>query len=260
MMVIRAGRMKNGPCDAQAAQVWRSAHLWLSHRPLRPGARPHPRCRRRHIQLGRQDMDVPWTQRHARPADGLRARPQTRAQAAGCSEGEPACGQRLRVAGGGRAWLQPLTVHSLGRYVDDMVLVHPSKELLLEVRQLIGQWLDGRGLRLHPRKMYLQHYGKGVMFVGGMIKPGRKYISRRTCGRLYARIYQYNQRLAAAAPTREQLEGIVATLNSYLGMMCHYNALYLFRRVLRHVAREWYRYAYFSRRGRRVKAVLRQAA
>lgn len=151
-------------------------------------------------------------------------------------------------------------VPHFGRYVDDMVLVHPSEEHLLKTRQLIEQWLSGHGLRLHPRKMYLQHYGKGVMFVGGMIKPGRKYISHRTRGRLYARIYQYNQQLAAAAPTHEQLEGMVATINSYLGMMCHYNALHLFRRVLMHVSPVWYRYGYFVRRARRVKMAVRQAA
>ena len=95
------------------------------------------------------------------------------------------------------------------------------------------------------------------MFVGGMIKPGRKYLSHRTRGRLYAKVYHYNQLLAAADPTREQLEGMVATMNSYLGMMCHYNELCLFRHVLMHVSPQWYRHVWFSRRGRRVKAVMR---
>ena len=80
------------------------------------------------------------------------------------------------------------------------------------LRRQIAQWLAERGLRLHPRKMYLQHYSKGVMFVGGMIKPGRKYLSHRTRGRLYAR-----------------------------------------------VSPAWYRHVWFSRRGRRVKAVMRMA-
>ena len=149
------------------------------------------------------------------------------------------------------------SVPHFGRYVDDMVLVHPSAEHLLKTRRLIEQWLSGHGLRLHPRKVYLQHYSKGVMFVGGMIKPGRKYLSHRTRGRLYAKVYHYNQLLAAADPTREQLEGMVATMNSYLGMMCHYNELCLFRHVLMHVSPQWYRHVWFSRRGRRVKAVMR---
>ena len=146
-----------------------------------------------------------------------------------------------------------------GRYVDDMVLVHPSKSHLLAVRQRIMDWLDGRGLRLHPKKMYLQHYAKGVMFVGGMIKPGRKYISHRTRGRLFAKMHHYNQLLAAPEPpTHMQIVDMVATMNSYLGMMCHYNELCLFRHVLMHISPSWYRYVYISKRGRSVKLVERR--
>ena len=39
-----------------------------------------------------------------------------------------------------------------GRYVDDMVLIHPSKRHLLEVKAKIGVWLSAHGLTLHPRK------------------------------------------------------------------------------------------------------------
>mgnify|MGYP002858627745 CR=1 FL=1 len=149
-------------------------------------------------------------------------------------------------------------VPHFGRYVDDMVLIHPSADHLLAVRRQIACWLRRRGLRLHPKKMYLQHYAKGVMFVGGMIKPGRKYISRRTTGRLFSKIHYYNSLLAdPERATPEAVESMVATMNSYLGMMCHYDAQRLFRRVLLRVSPLWYRHVYFSRRGRRVKAVLR---
>ena len=148
-----------------------------------------------------------------------------------------------------------------GRYVDDMVLVHPSEQHLLSVRKLIGGWLAVRRLRLHPRKMYLQHHAKGVMFVGGMIKPGRKYISHRTVGRLFAKVEYYNRLMAEQAQlTAVQTEKMVATMNSYLGMMCHYETRRLFRRLLSRISSPWYRYAYFSRRGRRCKMVARLAA
>ena len=51
-------------------------------------------------------------------------------------------------------------IEHYGRYVDDMVLVHPSKERLLAVKANIAAWLTAHGLSLHPRKMYLQHYTK----------------------------------------------------------------------------------------------------
>lgn len=150
-------------------------------------------------------------------------------------------------------------VRHYGRYVDDMVLIHPSQEHLLQVRRLVDRWLLMRGLLLHPRKMYLQHYAKGVLFIGGMVKPGRKYISHRTKGHLFCRIHHYNDMLdAPEPPSLQQLTEMVAVMNSYLGLMCHYNEQYLFRRVLRTITPVWYRHLYFSRRGRHIKAVLKK--
>lgn len=154
----------------------------------------------------------------------------------------------------------PWDVKHFGRYVDDMALVHSSVGHLLEVKARIVDYLRERNLMLHPKKMYLQHYSKGVMFVGGMIKPGRKYISHRTVARLFAKIHWYNQQLADGKDvTTAFLESMTSSLNSYLGMMKHYNSERLFHRVLRRVSPDWYRYVYFSKRGRRVKLVHRTA-
>ena len=145
-----------------------------------------------------------------------------------------------------------------GRYVDDMVLVHPSAVYLLQIRDRIIRWLAERGLTLHPKKMYLQHYSKGVMFVGGMIKPGRKYISHRTIGRMFAVIHHYNQLLAGPSQvSQSDIEALTASMNSYLGMMRHYESERLFHRVLSRISADWYRYTYISKRGRRVKLVAR---
>ena len=145
-----------------------------------------------------------------------------------------------------------------GRYVDDMVLVHPSAVYLLQIRDRIIRWLAERGLTLHPKKMYLQHYSKGVMFVGGMIKPGRKYISHRTIGRMFAVIHHYNQLLAGPSQvSQSDIEALTASMNSYLGMMRHYESERLFHRVLCRISADWYRYTYISKRGRRVKLVAR---
>lgn len=149
-------------------------------------------------------------------------------------------------------------VPHFGRYVDDMVLIHPSADHLLSVYEKMKRWMNANGLTMHPRKMYLQHYTKGVMFVGGMIKPGRKYISRRTTGRLLAKIHYYNRLMADSLMDSAEAESMVATMNSYLGTMCHYDAQRLFRRMLRHVSPLWFRHAYFVRRGRRCKIVLKK--
>lgn len=146
-----------------------------------------------------------------------------------------------------------------GRYVDDMVLVHPSVSHLLHVRQLIKEWVERHHLRLHPRKMYLQHFSKGVMFIGGMIKPGRKYVSHRTMGCLFSKIHGYNQKLADKNQvTVELLCSLLSTMNSYLGTMRHYNAQRQFCRVLDRMSSDWFHWFYVSRRGRRYKLVMRK--
>ncbi|MDR1121422.1 MAG: RNA-directed DNA polymerase [Dysgonamonadaceae bacterium] len=52
-----------------------------------------------------------------------------------------------------------------GRYVDDFVLIHQDKAFLLETKQKIDRYLRQEcHLELHPHKIYLQHYRKGVAF------------------------------------------------------------------------------------------------
>ena len=148
-------------------------------------------------------------------------------------------------------------VEHYGRYVDDMVLVHPSQDHLLEVRKRISRWLSTRGLMLHPRKMYLQHYTKGVLFIGGMILPGRKYLSNRTVGFCYNAIERLN-RLAASSPDYVLTHGeeFVSTVNSYLGMMRHFSSYKLRRKVMEHVGKEWWKIIYFE--GHIEKVVLKK--
>ena len=142
----------------------------------------------------------------------------------------------------------------------NVALIHPSAKHLLAVRDKIMNHLGGLNLKLHPKKMYLQHYAKGVMFVGGMIKPGRKYISNRTIGRLFAKVHWYNTWLAATEnPCRKDIESMVACMNSYLGTMRHYNSDRLFHRFLSQVGARWYGHTYINKRGTRVKLMLKAA-
>lgn len=144
-----------------------------------------------------------------------------------------------------------------GRYVDDMVLVHPSKARLLEVKDRIAAWLAAHGLLLHPYKMYLQHYRKGVPFIGGMILPGRTYVSKRTLGFCYDAIERLNR---AAREDRTYVfrhgEHFVSTLNSYLGMMSHFNSYRLRRKLMERIGKEWWQVMYIE--GHIEKAVLKR--
>jgi len=146
-----------------------------------------------------------------------------------------------------------------GRYVDDMVIVDESKERLLELRKKIDNWLKGHGMTLHPKKTYLQHCAKGVRFVGSVIKPGRKYIAARTMGNFIRKVYRQNE-LAESKQglSRKEVFHYVAMVNSYMGMMLHYQSGRHFRRFLSRISPSWYRYTIIVKRGRRVKLVARR--
>ena len=73
-----------------------------------------------------------------------------------------------------------------GRYVDDLVIVHKDKEYLKSVIPLLRKYLqDELFLELHSKKIYLQHFSKGVNFLGTVIKPHRIYIQNHIKGNFY---------------------------------------------------------------------------
>lgn len=105
-----------------------------------------------------------------------------------------------------------------GRYVDDFVCVHPDKEYLLSLYHDARIFLrDHLGLRLHPRKFYLQESRKGVSFAGASIKPGRTYGSRRTCKGLFSAVAEYNKGLTDKTD-------FLHSANSYMGLLRHYDS------------------------------------
>jgi len=87
-----------------------------------------------------------------------------------------------------------LHIKYYGRYVDDFVLIHPSKEYLKLSISYIRDYLKEKlHLELHPNKIYLQHFSKGVKFLGAVIKPYRIYIASRTKGNFYKAIEKQNK-------------------------------------------------------------------
>lgn len=150
-------------------------------------------------------------------------------------------------------------IEGYGRYVDDMVLIDRSIEKLLKVRGLINKWLRERGHRLHPRKVYLQHFRKGVLFVGGMIRPGYVLMGHRSIGFATDYIREQNQLIerVGGQVTKEEVAHFVASMNSYLGMTLQFQAFGVSHDMIGSLSPLWYRHAYFTRRGRRCKMVLK---
>ncbi len=139
-----------------------------------------------------------------------------------------------------------------------MVLIDRSQERLLEIKQRIFLWLSERGMELHPKKMYLQHYTKGVNFIGGRIMPGRIYIHNRSLGFAFDKLIMWNK-LAENNENfaEEHAEQYIAVLNSYLGMLRQYSAYNQRKKLIRNIGKEWWNVMYIQ--GHLEKAVLKKA-
>jgi len=117
-----------------------------------------------------------------------------------------------------------LGIKYYGRYVDDFVIVHEDKEYLIRLIDIIRTFLKAElRLTIHPKKIYLQHYSKGVPFLGTYIKPNRIYIGKRTKSNFYRAILRQNEVAKKAKPTIEKQVKFQSSMNSYLGIMKHYN-------------------------------------
>lgn len=125
-----------------------------------------------------------------------------------------------------------LKVHYYGRFVDDFFLVHEDKEHLKSLIPTIKEFLKSElKLTLHPKKIYLQHYSKGIHFLGMVLKPHRITIGRRITGNFYTAITKHNDLVNQQKPNKEEKSAFLSSMNSYLGILKHYNT-YQYRKHL----------------------------
>ena len=143
--------------------------------------------------------------------------------------------------------------HDLGiryyaRYVDDFIIVHEDKDYLKALIPVIKARLqDHLKLTLHPNKIYLQHYSKGVQFLGAVIKPHRIYIAKRTQGNFYEAIVKQNVQVLAQKPGKVQQAAFLSRMNSYLGILKHYKTHKLRKRLLfKNLSARWWHCVYLS--------------
>ena len=128
-----------------------------------------------------------------------------------------------------------------GRYVDDMYAISSDKGKLLALIPDIREHLAKIGLRLNEKKFYLQHYSKGIRFTGAVVKPGRIYPIRRNVKKFEEEVCKLN-----SCKTADEVLAVVPTVNSYLGMLVHYNTYELRRRVLLRLDHPIYKFIYIK--------------
>jgi RNA-directed DNA polymerase len=133
-----------------------------------------------------------------------------------------------------------------GRYVDDFILIHTDKDYLLWMIQKIDSYLSTElNLQLHPHKIYLQHYTKGVAYLVAIIKPHRTYVGSRIKGNFYEAIKEQNEITKSQIPTKSEVDAFVTIMTSYLGIMKHHKTYKLRRQMItQNLSENWWKYTY----------------
>ncbi len=136
-----------------------------------------------------------------------------------------------------------------GRYVDDFVLIHPDKEYLKKIIPVISDFLQTElKLTLHPKKIYLQHFTKGIKYLGAVIKPYRIYTASRTKGNFYKTMQKWNKYIENK-PNKElskpELKLFISSINSYLGISRQFST-YKMRKtmILQNMSQYFWKYVY----------------
>ncbi len=141
-----------------------------------------------------------------------------------------------------------LGIKYYGRYVDDFILIHQDKNYLKWMISKIETYLiDELHLILHPKKIYLQHFSKGVSFLGAVIKPHRMYIASRAKNNFYKAIKAQNSIVIDHKPSIAEQKDFISKMNSYLGIMCHYKSYNMRKKMLfKNLSAWWWNYVFLT--------------
>lgn len=94
------------------------------------------------------------------------------------------------------------------------------------------------GLTLHPKKIYLQPAKNGVPFLGAYIKPNYIMAGKRVLKNFMQKARGYEKLAQNHKPSKEELNEIQASINSYLGIMRHYKSCRFRVKVLKEYFKE----------------------
>ncbi|MFH1444095.1 MAG: RNA-directed DNA polymerase [Candidatus Peregrinibacteria bacterium] len=130
-----------------------------------------------------------------------------------------------------------LKVRHYFRYVDDLLLLSHDPDELLAWRDRIEAFLQNElKLELHPKKQKLCAVSQGIDWLGYIVAPDHVLVRRRVVKRFRKTLLLLNKKLAestqpasgiSAAPPRELLEHILASVNSSFGHFVYANSFHL---------------------------------
>lgn len=112
-----------------------------------------------------------------------------------------------------------LNFHNYARYVDDFIIIHHDKNLLLSYIPCIKNFLKHKlSLELHPKKIVLQHVSKGIDFLGYFIKPTHILVRQKVVRRFKDKLYYCRDSDGLLSVDD------ISMIQSYLGHFGHANS------------------------------------
>lgn len=115
-----------------------------------------------------------------------------------------------------------LKVKHYARYTDDFVIIANDKNYLKELLVPIKLFLKEKlKLELHPKKVSITKYNRGVDFLGYVVLPNHIQLRTKTKQRIFKKLKENVYRFKNGKITELTLQ---ASLKSYLGVLSHANA------------------------------------
>lgn len=133
------------------------------------------------------------------------------------------------------------------RFVDDMCVITKNKRYVLDVmlKELRKRYAD-INVSIQNKKFYCQSYTKGLRFCGYFIHFDRIYPNERTIINLRNAICKYNE----ITDYFGNYVNLVSSLNSYLGLFKHSNAVKRVNKEIDKLDKHWYHFVDFDKNKR----------
>ena len=133
-----------------------------------------------------------------------------------------------------------LRVKNYVRYTDDFIVVSESEDFLKELVPKIQDFLCSYlNLELHPSKVMIGKYHRGVDFLGYVSFPHHRSLRKRTEKRMVRKLDEKIEMAKRGQITEEKLK---QTLESYLGALSHATARRLSHNLSNKVWFKWVKF------------------
>jgi len=99
-------------------------------------------------------------------------------------------------------------------FVDDIYMVTKNKDITLAIMPELRRRLAELKVSLNERKFYCQHYSKGIMCLGTMLKFDRAYVNNTTSKRAFKSLSDWKGKVLHGLDRQR----LLCSLNTYCGI------------------------------------------